>query len=59
MIYVTSSKIKSNFGKYLDLVLSEGEVTIVRHKRPIVRMVAVTVPKIEEVKETNRKEKGK
>ena len=49
MIYVTSSKIKSNFGKYLDLVLAEGEVTIMRHKRPIARIVAITVPRQDEV----------
>lgn len=49
MIYATASKIKNNFGKYLDIVLSEGEITILRHKRPIARIVAVTVPKLEEI----------
>lgn len=43
MVYATASEIKNNFGKYLDLVLTEGEVTIIRHKRPIVRMAAITV----------------
>ena len=50
MIYATSSQIKSNFGKYLDLVLAEGEITIIRHKRPIARIVAITVPRLEEIK---------
>ena len=49
MIYATASKIKNNFGKYLDIVLSEGEITILRHKRPIARIVAVTVPRLEEI----------
>lgn len=52
MIYATASEIKNNFGKYLDLALSEGEVTILRHKRPIARIKAITVPKLEEINGT-------
>lgn len=40
MTQVNSSELKNNIGKYLDLVLVEGEIEIVRRSRVIAKLVA-------------------
>ena len=41
MVVATASQVKNAFGKYLDIVLSEGEVQITRNNRPIAKMVSL------------------
>lgn len=40
MITVTASKLKNNFGYYLDSALYDGEVYITRHNRVVAKLVA-------------------
>ena len=41
MVVATASQVKNAFGKYLDIVLSEGEVQITRNNRPIAKIVSL------------------
>jgi len=50
---VSASDLKNAFGKYLNLVLVEGEITITKNNRPIAKMVSCVSnePKQEEKEE--------
>lgn len=49
MVIATASQLKNAFGKYLEMVLSEGEVLIVRFHRPLAKIVAIKADEKEEL----------
>ena len=50
---INSTELKNKLGKYLDYVLSEGEVLIIRHGRIIAKIEGVNQTEDEQTKTDN------